>query len=313
MHDDVARYAALAISPNTRRTYSAGETRYMQFCQVHRWSPLPASDLMLCSFAASLAQSVRPVTIRVYLSAVRNLHLELGFSDPMEEATLLRRVVRGVGRCHGTAVETPRLPITFPLLRRLVDSCLMCPSICNQDRRCLQAAMLTIFFGFLRCGELFDTPTTRGCATFESGLLNVYLPRSKTDPTGKGTTVQIGPTIPPYCAVRAMLSYLAATSAASLDGPLFVLANGLRLSRSTFTSQVRTLLSISGVHNWEAYAGHSFRIGAATTAAIAGVPDHLIRAAGRWRSDACLRYIRVPSSATRMLADQLASVSDDHF
>ena len=121
---------------------------------------------------------------------------------------------------------------------------------------------LPCFFGFFRCGELLEAPTTRGCLTFESGMLHVHLPRSKTDPSGGGTTVLIGPAVPPYCAVRAMLTYLTATASARPGSAVFILANGQRLNRSTFTAHVRTLLSTSGVANWQDYAGHSFRIGA---------------------------------------------------
>ena len=42
------------------------------------------------------------------------------------------------------------------------------------------------------------------------------------------------------------------------------------------------------------YKSHSFRIGAATTAHMMGIPDNIIISMGRWHSDSFLRYIRVP-------------------
>jgi hypothetical protein len=40
------------------------------------------------------------------------------------------------------------------------------------------------------------------------------------------------------------------------------------------------------------YSGHSFQIGAATTAGSVHVEDHLIKILGRWSSDAYCKYIR---------------------
>ena len=240
------------------------------------------------------------------------MHLELGYEDPLTEAMLLNRVVKGIGRHHGMAVEKPRLPITFPILRELINTCRRFPSLNHYDKLCLQAAMLAIFFGFFRCGELLSTGALRSDVSFASGMLHVHLSRSKTDPLSKGTTVVIAPAVPPYCPVRATINYVASARHGS-SAPLFVLANGTHLTRSVFTAYVRTMLSASGVHNWDSYAGHSFRIGAATTAAIAGLPDHVIRAAGRWRSDACLRYIRPPASAAYRLSEALASVTAEQL
>lgn len=55
------------------------------------------------------------------------------------------------------------------------------------------------------------------------------------------------------------------------------------------------------------YNGHSFRIGAATTAASVHMEDHIIKVLGRWSSDACFRYIRTPASVLRDTQRSLVS------
>lgn len=42
------------------------------------------------------------------------------------------------------------------------------------------------------------------------------------------------------------------------------------------------------------YKGHSFRIGAATSAASMGISEQNIQVMGRWRSGAFKKYIRFP-------------------
>ena len=49
----------------------------------------------------------------------------------------------------------------------------------------------------------------------------------------------------------------------------------------------------------ELYAGHSFRIGAATAAAVVGLPDWLIQAMGRWSSDCYKRYICITNASLK--------------
>ena len=58
-------------------------------------------------------------------------------------------------------------------------------------------------------------------------------------------------------------------------------------------SEIRAALQAAGVPD-SGYSGHSFRIGAATTAALNGVPDSLIKTMGRWQSSAYTLYIRTP-------------------
>ena len=57
---------------------------------------------------------------------------------------------------------------------------------------------------------------------------------------------------------------------------------------------VQAALKMAGISP-EAYTGHSFRIGAATTAAKCGIEeDSLIQTLGRWKSTAYLAYIKIP-------------------
>ena len=53
------------------------------------------------------------------------------------------------------------------------------------------------------------------------------------------------------------------------------------------------------------YTLHSFRVGAASTATALGFPEYLLKALGRWSSDAYKVYIKLPldcpASASRSL------------
>ena len=55
------------------------------------------------------------------------------------------------------------------------------------------------------------------------------------------------------------------------------------------------LLQLAG-YDQHSYASHCFRIGAATMAASAGFPAWLIKAMGRWSSNAYQIYIQGPVS-----------------
>ena len=63
-------------------------------------------------------------------------------------------------------------------------------------------------------------------------------------------------------------------------GPLFKLRDGRFLTKDLFITRVRPALSVLGC-NESSYAGHIFRIGAATTAAEQGSEDSVIKTLGR--------------------------------
>ena len=63
---------------------------------------LPASEGTLVYFASYLARTVRHGTIKLYLAAVCNLHITVGYSDPLKGKLLLRKVLRGILRFNKT-------------------------------------------------------------------------------------------------------------------------------------------------------------------------------------------------------------------
>ena len=92
---------------------------------------------------------------------------------------------------------------------------------------------------------------------------------------------------------------------------LFQYKDGRPLTKKTFVDEVRRLLESASTGNTSSYSGHSFQIGAATSAAMAGAPDWQINAMGRWKSDFVVRYIRHDSSAMKGLAKLLTSSFSD--
>lgn len=241
------------------------------------------------------------------MSAVRALHIEQGFPDPLMDCHRLRRVIRGIKRCQGSPSVAQRLPVTDGILLTIYSSL----DLTIQDHLMFWAACTVGYFGFLRSAEFTVPSLSAFSPSVHLGVedlavdssssptcLRVRIKASKTDPFRKGCFIHIGRGNPPLCAIEAMLPYLAARG--NRPGPLFLFQNGSPLTRTVLTNWLRKILSAAGIPG--NFSSHSFRIGAATVAAQRGIPDHLIQELGRWNSNAYQLYIRTPS-------EQLASLS----
>ena len=304
------------LAQSTQRTYKSGKERYLKFCLQAGLQAVPTCEQVICCFVAHLAnEHLKYRTIKVYLAAVRHLHIAVAQPDPFRGTPPMARleyVLRGIKKNEAEQQqgERERLPITPPLLLQM--KAIWEPDGKGRDTKMLWAACCICFFAFLRVGEMtvpsdggydstvhlslsdvaIDDPTT-------PSLVRLTIKQSKTDPFRKGVELFIGKASSPLCPVAALLDYLQVRGGE--PGPLFKYQDGRALTRARFAAAVRSALHKAGVDQSK-YCTHSFRIGAATTAAAKGVEDSVIKTLGRWESLAYLQYVRIPR-------DQLAGYS----
>ena len=310
----VQGYFEAGLAPSTRRTYQSGINRFITFCSTYRIpTPLPVSQSTLCYFILALAkEGLAYSTIKCYLSAVRHLHILHNLPEPRSAPMpKLSLVERGIRKASHT--RPPRLPIGPAILRQI--RALWSPSADQRETIMLWAVCTTCFFGFFRLGELVantrqddqNTLQYRDVAIdsiISPTMLEIRLRHSKTDRFGTGVSIFLGRSLNDLCPVAAMLAFLVVRG--GNDGPLFCNPDGSPVTKYQVISNVRLALQTLGLDD-KAYAGHSFRIGAATTAAERGLEDSLIKALGRWESEAFQLYIRTPREKLAAITQVLSS------
>ena len=226
-----------------------------------------------------------------------------GLANPLQPGLKLKQTLRGIERQHFSPPKQ-KMPLTFDILRD-IHSFLNPSSI---DDTVHWAAITTGHFLMLRAGEFtvpsneeFDTSSHLTAAdaklhTSSDGMeyLTVHIKRSKTDQRGQGVTLYTGHSGHRVCAVCAMKKNLAIRGRpVSSAAPLFQLADSSPVTKAGLLTFVSHLLRLIGIDPSQ-YSGHSFRIGGATSASLAGLSDYEIKLIGRWNSDCYRRYIRSP-------------------
>ena len=303
----------VSLSHNTRASYSSGVNAFIDFCLQYRRfthynSILPATEETLMLFVSHLSLKVSPPTIKVYLAAVRNLHMEAGFPEVFDNLTLLPRLVRGIKRVF-TKERRPRLPITPQILVQFNQHL----NLHWRDHSILWSAMIIAFFAFLRSSELLAIALRRSDVTIlddrsDPPTFGLRIRSSKTDPFRHTVTVHIAPSSHAtfLCTSKALVGLINLPYITHPDTPLLQWSNGTVITRQSFNNAIKLLIRNIRL-NESLYSTHSFRIGAATTAHAAGIPDCLIRTLGRGASEAYQVYIRTPDSILDTVPRSLVS------
>ena len=256
----------MALAESSHQTYWYGQRKFTQFCKEQHFS-YPVTEYTLGMFTTYMPPTLSYRTIKVYLAAVRFHQIELGYPDNFSRMQRLC-LLRGIKRIKGISKHLPRSPITITILR-LLKTTLNQTTLCNYDKHMLWAAFTLAFFGFLRSADFcsrqvqcYDCHSTllKSDLSLHQASMSIHIKVSKTDPFRNGTNLVVCAMNTSVCAVRAMTHYPPHRR------------RGRYLTRNSLTSMLRYLLSCVSTDTNQ-FSSYSFRMGAAITAAAAGVPD----------------------------------------
>lgn len=290
LDETVKRLFRAALSPSTRTAYIRVLQHLAQFLGFTSIDmiQLPFKEADILRYIALLFNSgLSFSSILSRMSAItfwirsRNWPL-VTHSYPVSQ------LLKGV---KSLAVRQPKqkFPVTPDVLRTLCHNIRSLESPPLMSVR-LKAMFLLAFHGFLRVGELCGSRHALQLSDvcLQPSYISISF-RSFKFSGGRCPAIFI-PAIPSsLCPVQALRAYLELRGTA--PGMLFLEDDGSPCSISQFRKDLARVVRIAGLASW-GISPHSFRVGAATSAAALGIPEDTIQRMGRWSSRAFLRYIK---------------------
>lgn len=252
-------------------------------------------------------------TARRAITSLCSITDTLGFPSSGVRSRQLELLLKRYRQLRPSVQRPPRHPLTFPLLCTLLKHIPSIPSTLIPHAT-LTALLLTLFFGFFRPGELLDrgadftAPPIRAAFSRSTEASFLRLLASKTDLFHMGVDVLLPVLGGLFCPVAALVAAMRLSPLQAAWAPLFQRQNGSAVSYSIFASVLRLLVQAAGLSHLN-ITPHSFRIGAATTAAHCGVPDSAIKALGRWQSISYQVYTKYTPADINSFGVQLSRSS----
>ena len=294
-----------SLSPATISAYKSAFQSYKSFViqtYGHNTPIFPPCLAHLVSFIAHCYQlNLAVSTTRTTLSALSFI-FQLNGSEDLTQHFVVKKVIQGFKNAKPAC--DPRLPITPTILNKLVKA-LPFTTESLFTTAMLHAMFVLAFCAFLRVGEITKTHNKTShyllfgnvvCGTdaTDLGFVDITLPHFKHSKSSFTIHLQQNRSNSLLCPYKTLLDFMSIRNHSSPDAPLFSFMDDSPVLRHYFTTRLRDAVQFCGL-DLGRYQAHSFRIGAATTAAAAGYTEVQIKNMGRWNSDAFKKYIRIPS------------------
>lgn len=275
-----------AYAPSTIRAYKANFDRFIQFCEKHNMSPLPAEPQNVARYISTLTSSgLKSSSIRIMIAAISSIHKLNLLNDPSQHPTVkieLRRMHRTLGRYSQQAFG-----ITAPILEKMLGAS-------GDNLRGIRdrALLLLAYDSMCRRSELV-------CLKIEDihyeelgRKMKIRLRKSKTNQESQGRWI-----FPSPRSTRAITDWI--KKAKLTDGYLFRgINNAIDITEDLKSSQInriyKRLARDAGLPKEivDHISGHSMRVGAAQDLLKSGASMTLIMNRGRWsKTDTVMRYL----------------------
>ena len=297
----VAKHLLGGIGESSAKSLKAHTNAYVSFCNLHCLYLFDPSALHFQRYAAYLAQSFKSVeAIKNYISGAKKIYLLMGFIPPDITDYIYRLTIKGVTRDLGHVVQRAN-PITPDMWVKMFDKV----DFCDVKQLVVWVAILLGFYSFFRKSNLvpdtsktFD-PWKQLCCKNIYRWAYMYVLRvfwAKNIQFRKRELII--PLVPNpdkrICPVF-WLSYMLIVVPASADDPALSVPAGdsnIALSYNQLTRWFKVWVQECG-YNSKHFSSHSLCRGGASWAAHCGLPAHVIRLMGDWKTQTFVQYIEL--------------------
>lgn len=289
-------YLHAATRDNTRKSYRAAVNHF----EVEWGGFLPATADSVVRYLAQYAGVLAHNTLKQRVTALGQWHVEQGFPDPTK-APVVRKMLRGIHELH-PAQEKRAKPLQLDALEQTVAWLEQQCELARQQGRSSdllrhtrdRALLLVGFWRGFRSDELARLEIDHIDAIAGEGM-TIYLPRTKTDRSLKGTTYKT-PALSKLCPVAAYLDWLAVSglkSGATFRGiDRWGTISEAPVNSASIIPLLRRILKSADVTDVHLYSSHSLRRGFATWASANGWELRALMEYVGWRNIASAsRYV----------------------
>ena len=268
------------VATSSKNSYLSRIATYERTLTKMQIDPYPITiDKMKGFLVLKMKSNKKYSTLANYIAAF-SYYFRQNKLDILTNSLEFKNFKAGLRRLmHGDTYPNAKLPFNHTWFLSYLEKC----SLNNFDDLKFIFFMALSFSAFLRISELMNFKRKNINLSDDNQILTITIESSKTDQFGRQVETYVYYNDTPWCPIK----YLNAIDNLNPDD------NICNCSEHALRSHLTVVLRMIGVEDASSYSWHSFRRGGAYLCGLNGVPDSIIKAHGRWKSSAYIRYVNV--------------------